>query len=472
MSCASSIERRPTSLLSLPDELLERIFHHIETPSKRFLANLSTTCRRLEPIAGRLLNRTCKLTCLSKYGVEKLERRTPRHDRPILHLSVNTFDGVEEAYAQDVIARYLSQIRELEVVIGRPNELLHFLALLPPSKLRILHIEKLCPDEDREEEGLDKLFRGLQAFPNLQELQVDDSELKSRHTGSNSRTVAIPRLPQLRKLSVDDRFCRTAFPNRRHGLSRIMPNLEVLILRFQLKWMSSNGHNWTPLLATLPATLRHLSICTRWHRDESPTPSGYLAKLPNLRYLRLGPTTFLEEDLLAYLPSSQLEMVVFDSATPVSDKVLHALTEPSIRPARLRLLRLRYIGGPLPHDIRHSFDSKHHILLYPEETETRLREWLRPQWPPGATDEGFCEAVGEAMRSGISVEGYTLACYKWQGLFEKELWQCLMKASRAKDDFTYVVSKYGREAVIGWLWSHAPNAASLLGAVKGDERTV
>lgn len=240
------------------------------------------------------------------------------------------------------------------------------------------------------------MWNCLGRFPQLQDLDIADCRGLSIQPSRDLRDVAS--LPQLTRLTCSNWLCIGALDPKSFG--QLLPNLTDLSFSYNDSSVAMLA------LANLPLSLTSLKVSTHW--DE---PVAYLTKLPSsVRHLTLGHQSFVESELLAYLPTSPLVSISFPRDSQVGDVVLAQLTGPK-RPPSLRRIRLDYVSAAYATAIRERFS------WYPLEALRGamflLSYELGPHWPVGGSEEGLRSALAAASTHGIEVEGSVLHCVDW-----------------------------------------------------------
>ena len=216
----------------------------------------------------------------------------------------------------------------------------------------------------------------------------------------------------------------------------------------------------TAILSGAPSTLTTLRLLSDYEMRDNPR--RYLPALPALRHLRhldLGPGTFIEAELLLYLPRGPLESITFYIYARVTDHILQALTGPARSP-RLRQICLDHVSGAIPEEIRHGLD----FYFAEGDPLDRLRDQLYPEWPTGATEQGLRHALAAANANGLEVTGSALACLDWDATFDKVLSNFMMEQAHKTDNYGNVIARFGEEVAVAWLEEHAPDKIPLLHA--------
>lgn len=265
-------------------------------------------------------------------------------------------------------------------------------------------------------------------------------------------------LPKLVELQVTDYILVQAV-GAAEPLWQTMPSLrelQIAISRFE------ESSAVTAILSEAPSTLTTLKLLSD---SETPgRPRGYVPTLPalhHLAHLELGAKTFIEAELLAYLPMEPLELIRFHFRASVTDRILQVLTGPA-RPPQLRRICLDHVSGTCLEEIRGDFEA----YLPEGEAVEEIRRQLGPEWPPGGTAHGLQLALAAANANGLEMTGSAVDCATWDASFDKALADFMMEQAHKTDDYGDVIARFGEEVAVAWLKQHAPNTISLLRAHK------
>ena len=469
-------QQHPTSLLSLADELLVQIFDYLTGRVWKGVPPifpLTLVCRRIRKLAQAVLYRNVVLGPPS--------RATPRWQAIILKnrslgqlvdtLTVHGHgsdsdsdfdsDSDEEMITESKLARAMtsavSNLKELILFDMTTEEASFILAALPSTSLRSLDMQllrALTPFRWSD------LWARVVRFPELRVLayegwhpQAEPAPPVPTHQGH--RVV----LTQLFKLQVDDYILVQAL-GAAGPLWQTLPNLrelQITISRFE------DPSAVTTILSEAPSTLTTLRLIS--YPDTRSDPRRYLPILPALRHLthlELGANTFVEADLLAYLPMAPLESIRFHIQASVTDRILQALTGPA-RPPQLRQICLDHVCGTSLEETRDDLE----VWLSDGKGVEEARRQLCPKSPTGGTEHGLRLALAAANANGLEMTGTALDCLTWDTTFDEALADCMMEQAHKKDDYVDVIARFGGEVAVKWLKQHAPNTINLLRAHKG-----
>ena len=469
MRAVCEMSQQPTSLLSLPDELLVQIFDYL---GGRFskgvdpILPLTLVCRRISHLAQAVLYR---------YIVLAPDSRATRHlhavigQNPLLGQLIDTLtisgtgsdsdSDIDEEAIHDwelvqATASAVSNLKELILSDMTTEEASAILAALPSTSLHNLSMRFcLLPASFRWSD----LWAHVARFSELRVLTCQDwhpaTETAPRaaaHTGQH-----IP-LPQLVKLQLADYGLIRVF-GAPGTLRQTLPKLRELQITI---YRSDDSSAVTAILSEAPSTLMTLRLLP--YTGALGIPRQYLPTLPalcRLTHLDLGPGTFIEAELLIYLATAPLESIRFDFHALVTDRILQALTGPA-RPLQLRQICLDHVFGTSMEEIRN------HLKFAASEGETveEVRRQLCPEWPTGGTEQGLRHALAAANANGLEVTGSALACADWDATFDEVLVDFMMEQAHKTDDYGDVIARFGEEVAVAWLEEHAPNTVRLLHA--------
>ena len=240
-------------------------------------------------------------------------------------------------------------------------------------------------------------------------------------------------------------------------LRQTLPSLQTLhITMSRLEHASAIS----ACLLESPSSLTTLSISS----VSSAVPREWLSTLPAVRCLEIGPRTFVELDLLAYLETATtLESIGFNSGAKVTDRILQALTGPE-RPPRLHHIRLDHAVVATSEWITVRLAWYEPADLARSANEMRLSEG--PHWPDGGTEHGLQLALANANAHGIQVSGRALESFGWHVEFDRLLVDRMMEQAVKMDRYDYVVERFGDGVVAAWLKKHGPDRIQLLRACR------
>lgn len=450
-------ERQPTSLLSLPDELLVRIFDHLAVrlwKGVHPLWPLTHVCRRVRSVAQEALYRD---VVIGPYRNKTPHFQEAVEENPPLGQLVETLTiggtGYDPAGSKSaVLGREsrpatigaVSNLKEstLSVTIDEACALLAALPSPLPS-LRALNMRLAqTPSSVRWTD----LWTHLSRLSELRVVRCNAWPVFTTPRQTAHATQHIP-IPQLVTLHITDYILTETFENA-GPLHQTLPSLRELHVAVS---RSDNVSAVSAILAEAPSSLTTLNMVSNF--EVPGTPSRYLPALPPLRHLELGPRTFIEADLLAFLPmAATLESIRFDFSASVTDCLLRALTGPG-RPPQLRQICLDHVKGASPEQIAEDF--KLNGSLSPHMYTDWLRGTLGPYWPEGGTARGLRLALATAKANGIEVTGSALACADWDSTFDKVLADAMMEQANETDAYGDVIARSGEEVATARLEEYA-----------------
>ncbi|GAA5988958.1 hypothetical protein JCM10908_006246 [Rhodotorula pacifica] len=447
-----------TSLLSLPDELLVRIFDELRN-NYDWLQDLHSAmfvCRRLYPAAQTALYHDVEFSDWKSANLQRFAESLA--NRPELGQLVTAISMYIGTLPDDLLVehrglitklsfvRALSRLKKLHIfVTGSSDGVPRLFSELQTPSLRDVSV--LCRVTSANREGWYAVWASLQGFPDLHTLHL--SMTNDLLDAPAARRVKP--LPQVRTSHIDADFVTSIF-GVEATIASLLPNLTDLEYN-RSKNLSAADASRT--LANLPPSLEKLDI----HSYEMPALTGYFKALPPLKHLALYRSAYVESELLAYLPTSRLESISFDLFVDVTDRVLYALTEATNRPRSLRR-----IHSDSPHsgegtevhlDLKELSDPSDDAIdnVYANNC---------PDWREGCSEEGLRAAIAAAEAAGIEFEGGAVQAVDWDELFDDEVLDFLMEDARPKDDYDRVIERFGEDEVFEWLEVNSPNAFKII----------
>lgn len=456
--------RHATSLLSLPDELLVEIFDFLAVPlrgPRHPLVAALTVCRRVHNVAKPLLY--CNII-LSAYmpgtaQVEAAIQRNPSLGRLVSTLELYDYGSFHDGHGDEIVPRKLeetlrafSKLSGLTVSELDPDEAASILAALPSAPLRYLDLQLTWTEDPSQWQNLRTCLCRLSGLRVLKCEVLDGLTLPiiPRAPRHAAQEFSLPELLELRMadyLLLD--IIKGAGP-----LRQVLPSLQALHITVS---RAEDASAISTCLSEAPWNLAKLSITAA---TSSAVPRGWLSTLPAVRCLEIGPGTFVELDLLAYLETATtLDSIGFTYGAKVTDQVLRALTGPE-RPPRLRHIRLDHVDVATPKGIAA------HLAWYEPADMARLADDVRsdegPHWPIGGTEQGLQRALGDANANGIRVTGHALGSIGWHVEFDRLLVDRMMEQAHETDDYADVIARFGGDIAVAWLEDHAPERIPLL----------
>ncbi|GAA5878409.1 hypothetical protein JCM3774_002828 [Rhodotorula dairenensis] len=456
------------SLLSLPDELLARIFDVVAADLKT-LTSSALACRRLRSVVESVLYR--QVVVKERDGtVDRLTstlRRTPSLGQFVIDLKILfprhlghypvLGDTTLGLYYNPSTLGMLHKLKTLCLEGLQVPTLEAILAAVPTSTLAELRIKADVRTENQTQ--LVQIWARLQAFTRLHTLVLDVVALQLNFDTSRPfLPVERTRLPQLRKLKTLDWFCVALFGDNA-SLKVVLPDLAELSLSIM---GCLEGSTCSHLLRNLPAGLRSLrlemtDLFNVWPLPVPDVSAGYFSKLPPVRHLRLVNGMFLEDELVAYLPGSHLESIEFAPEAPVTDRLLQLLVGPE-RPPSHRTIGLDHIADTPIEEVNERFGDEGPT---DDDQWAELRDMLRPDWPSGASEEGLRSARETARANGITIEGIAVKVLLWEIIYKGLTERYTIRRACATDDYDEVIERYGEDTVIELLQVHGPNTVRL-----------
>lgn len=459
-------QQQPASLLSLPDELLVQIFDNLaERLWKGIhpLWPLTHVCRRVRTVTQVELYRD---VVIGPYRNKTPHFYESLKENPSLgqlvetltvHGTVSFFDsdsGKEAIHDSELVQATTSAVSNLKelVLSGMTTAGASFvLAALPSTSLRNLYMRFFRTPASVQ---WSDLRAHVARSSELRMLTFQDWRPETEpapHTTTHPGQHLL--LPQLVKLQVND-YILVQFFGAAVPLWQALPNLRELQITIS---SSQDSSTVKAILSEAPSSLTTLKLLSNYETLSSPRQYlPTLPVLPHLSHLDLGPGTFIESELLVYLPMAPLESITFDLCAAVTDRILQALTGPARSP-RLRRLCLDHVVGAGPEGIRH-----HLQMDLSGGAVEDLRHQVCPEWPTGGTEHGLRLALAAANAHGLEVTGSALDCAVWNEIFDKVLSDFMMEQAHETDNYGDVIARFGEEVAIAWLEEHAPDRLPLL----------
>ncbi|GAA5988984.1 hypothetical protein JCM10908_006257 [Rhodotorula pacifica] len=469
-----------TSLLSLPDELLVRIVGKLANRRRRYnIKNLllcATVCSRLGRIAQAALFERIDVDahggCFEKLA-NTLGRKTSL-GQLVTDYSVHLWRlsgggavaGFDQALARAKFAkaasaafRSLSNLQTLALFDATSSQIDIILSHLGSRRLRAVQVTIVPMPQERE--IWPRIWAHFAEHSSLHSLMFQLADIFEEVPALSKDCIPDFRpMPQVRQLCTSTQSWQVAFGSA-VAIRKLFPNLEdlsvVVVHRNDTAWFSAQ-------LADLSDGPQSLTV---WSTLRTSVPQDYLKDLPaTVRHLCLGRNSFVEAELLAYLPTSPLRSLHFMFGTEGVDRILQLLTGPT-RPRSLRRIVLDHAKLPLSleNELCYDLDNEGRGEAYGEEILSSLRRRWRSAWPPGCTADKTRAAIAAAKAFGIAVEGSAVEVLEYDAIFERELFQSMMRDAKSTDNYEKVFERFGEPAAIAWLWEKAPNTVRLARAI-------
>ncbi|GAA5988982.1 hypothetical protein JCM10908_006256 [Rhodotorula pacifica] len=404
------------TVLSLPDEVLDRIFDNIADSPREPLFPYLCICRRLSRLVHAQLYRRIFDFTLSDdtlYFLIDTFENEPSLFRLIEQVSLQSYAVRTPEFRASYLRSLLRKacgLRVLELNGYSARLVPEILLLLPNPPLAA--VDFMLSFRDNDDDDLRSLWHGLQRFRSLPRGDIHGPNEWAPRGGpirpyDSASPTTVP-LESVRTLRVNTYFWTRAF-GPAASVNDLLPNLVNLTLDISY---TPDAFNLERFLSTLPLTLKRLSFLFNSCSSHVPDPKSAfkLATLPpQLERLELQANLFSTEDLLAYLPTSQLQTIRFDWGCLVTDKVVDALVNPAIRPRTLRRVTLDHIEDFTSDCIEDAIGWATEALGEGESVDyDALRAEKGPSWPEGGTEDGLRSALVVAAASDLQVEGSAL----------------------------------------------------------------
>ena len=469
--------QRMTSLLSLPDELLDHIFDFLAEPLQgpHPLVPVLSVCRRVYKIVKPILYRD---VVLGKYlkatlHIEAAIQQNPLLGQLVRNLELRDYGSFHPAHERGVLSREVeatlhafTKLTGLTVALVEPDEAASALAALPPTTLRSLDLQLIWSEEPSHWQDLQTR---LSRFSGLRVLKCKDLDSQSAITDA-SFLPREPRLsaqhlslPSLLELHMTDYVFLELVEGAGH-LRQTLPRLQVLHITIT---RSEFAFAISACLLHLPSSLAKVAISLETF---SAVERQWLSTFPVVHSLEISESV-REPDLLAYLASATtLEIIKFTMYGGVTDRVLRALTRAG-RPPRLRRIHLDHVECTPTEEIAKQLDRYKiaDLRVADQIGRAQLRNYLRPYWQPDSSEEGLLSALATADANGIEVAGTAVDSLEWEETESLVRAFYMMRRARATDNYDEVVELYGEEMVTVWLKKHAPNTVRFALAGSGQD---
>ncbi|POY76264.1 hypothetical protein BMF94_0459 [Rhodotorula taiwanensis] len=467
-----------TSLLSLPDELLETIVQCVLTERPKRPAALALTCRRLGRLVRHQIFRRIHYEGSARRGRDSLLQQafevcpSARNlVRDLLYLPQYNFSTGASVLVSDPELPYIffifPAIRTLDLAFTRSDGLTSFLTgPTTPNDGSLRHLE-ISYEFEREEENACMRRAGwwnpLLRFSDLLGLAV-----VVEPGGEDSGVVAFETarllpLESVRKFTIS----ALMFPTNGLPLSALLPSLEDLTVI--MARCDDEADPCTRLIRTAPSSLAKLTIVT--YSIASPWTAGFVEALtdrPTLRHLSLTCVAIDTYRASQYFSSSSLRALTFTSACPSDDVDLLRLVSGRTRMKSLEVLRFDYFRPSGRQGIRYSLAD---MLASTGPVDLAsalesLRSHEGPRWPQGCTAAGLQRVVEEAQLHGIRVCGMAVESLDWVALFDDEVERYLVLRAVEKGDRSLIDEYFGRdkadEAIERHSWRFASASAAAM----------
>lgn len=438
----ASMLRQPTSLLSLPNELLLAIVAELNTPD---LLQLALTCRRLlVPVRVKLYRRiSLDTTDACRKLAAALDDNKGLRDlvkgmrlEPLREVCGNVaydedgdpylLDSDDEEMIEDVIApedglaswlglqTRLPAVERVTMLELSPVAVCSFLEqalkYMPRLSCVLLPAEPMSGDDDAVACDFRRIVSSLPTSRGLELMTNGPWCLLKLVDHDNA-----PPLVNVRSLSLGPAI---PDPERMAELASVFPNLQELTI-YLVEADADEGYE--RLLKTAPA-----GISTLRFAGEPGKPIDHLLhRFSDLLELRLVTKSFSPKSLLSYLRDSNLVALEFDSGAPVNDRFLLSLVDARSRPKCLRRLVLNYLD-PYMSSVPLRYALRRRVKQRPVPDFQAFKDEARPKWPIGCSEAGLSRVVEGARSVGTQVRGTAVDALDWDRQFEEELERALV----------------------------------------------
>ncbi|GAA5989904.1 hypothetical protein JCM10908_002372 [Rhodotorula pacifica] len=451
-----STERTRTSLLSLPDELLDKVVHElfdgypVYVDLSKEACAVALICRRLRPLVEqRVYHRL-------DYGGDRklLRRRLNKFEkRPELRALVRLLE-FRHAFDDDDDSEYyeinntsypgshkaLSQfpgVRTLILHEAFPADIANVLGgstTRAHPNVRRLKIKYMA----RKENGVHKAvwWNSLSRLPNLEEFTLAPVAREESTVLAFDTSEVITPVLSVYKLEVTTNI---NLADDSPDISTLFPNLIDFRIRIEGPWLHTADID--RLLHTAPSTLHTLRL-DALGEIEIPLLRAHLERFSKLKRLYMSEIESLDE-ILPAIQSSSISLLQL--ACSASDKFLLGLVDGPTRMKHLEALQLDLLGGPNETGIQPLIAAACRDKRDGANRLARLKEDYAPPWPPGASEKGLGKAVDVARSHGIKVSGWVLPYIGWEERWDREVESCLVDATLAEGDWTVIEEYLGKD---------------------------
>ncbi|GAA5989942.1 hypothetical protein JCM10908_002387 [Rhodotorula pacifica] len=460
-----STERMRTSLLSLPDELLEVILTTVLAGRPRSPASqLALICRRMarlvrQPlyyeITLRLSSRKCRK--LHKLLMERADLRELVKDVTLYDIDDDGIPSIALSECAELVAK-LPQLDTLSLEAVSSVIAKLFDEIFAQGQLSARHVSiSLFPDNDDPEDAVHDAvwWPSLARLPRLRQISLypgDDANVTLRFPAA---TTPLP-LTAVRKLDIYGTVFSAKGPA---DLADLLPHLERLDLTFH-----NNAEGLVRSLQAAPGTLTHLHIYTSCAADAQILP--ILNRFPHLDHLSI-PNNLQLRLLLPFLLSSRIRLLSFHhdlsaehEGVNVTDEFLLKLVSAAEGMQCLKRLQIDYAWAR--HDVHVQEEIANAIRTAARDDLDWTRARRGPHWPAGCSAKGLESVIEVARTRGIHISGDTLHCLDWHRHFDDLVERCLVDHALAENDYTLIEQYLGEEGAGAAILHQRPRLAELV----------
>ncbi|GAA5985304.1 hypothetical protein JCM10908_002612 [Rhodotorula pacifica] len=453
----------PSSLLTLPDELLASILDHFADAQAPTLLASARVCKRLGKIATERIYSSVSLNLggrTTNAFTRTLDQNPGRHALVECLALYPEWDFDEDGQKDEEevkqghaakccsIIRSLPELRQLELHFFHGSVMGAILSdegvQAALQNLQGLELEE--PEYDHEDAIW---WPSLARFPALATLQIFDTGIFDYISSTPNIRTPLTNITEV-TLSINDLPDQAA-----QTIASVFPNLVSLAVG------ETAGEGCiSAVIEKMPTSIKRLILY--YVSETSSISEAAWTRLRDLQDLRLCEYACDVKQSLPQFSRSRIKTLSLGNDMDVPDQCLAALVAGPQRMPCLRRLTLRHAWVS---SIAHLHGEIARLIpdTEPDRFE-RLKTQYKPKWPEGHTEAGFARAVEIARKAGIQVVGGALECIGWEQRFDEAVERQLVDHAVRTDDFSSLDQVLGREEGTAAIRRLRPNLASRLGA--------
>ncbi|GAA5989905.1 hypothetical protein JCM10908_002373 [Rhodotorula pacifica] len=460
-----STERTRTSLLSLPDELLEVILTTVLAGRPRPPASqVALICRRVARLVRQPLYYEIALGPSSGKWRQCHKLLMERADLRELVKDVTLYtddDGISST-ALSECAKLLAELPQLdtlsiEAVAPLIADLFDKISAHGLLSARHVSIPLFPNDDDPEDAVYDAVWwPSLARLPRLRQISLSPGDNCAEVTLRFPATTTPLPLTAVHTLEIYG----PAFSAQGPGdLADLLPHLERLDLTF-----FDDAATLLHILKTAPVTLKHLHIYNSCAADAQIPP--ILDRFPHLDQLSI-PNHLQTRLLLPFLLSSRIRSLSFHhdfsedhEGVTVTDEFLLKLVGAAEGMQCLERLHLDYAW--VRHDVAIQEEIAMAIKTAARDDLVKVRAHVGPDWPTGCSARGLESVIEVAHARGIHLSGDALRCLDWDRHFDELVERLLVGHALAENDYTLIEEYLGEQGAGAAISRQRPRLAELV----------